>query len=180
MGTGHDETQKNIQSPSCDQGFQEQTFFSVNCFLHWIHLWQAASSTARCHPPLALWRPKSLRIVGVVADQTSPKVASLFFLGGVADHDWRAWLLDVWYLNNPWHQGSKPSTCTMILQMTVVVDLTRSEEELPLVPDYAAGNRHTRRLPSVNMRHKGCRLEEAVGCMACVNQGPFPHRYGEE
>ena len=37
----------------------------------------------------------------------------------------------------------------MIPQMTVVADLTRSEDELSLKPGYAVGDCHARRLPSV-------------------------------
>ena len=37
----------------------------------------------------------------------------------------------------------------MIPQMTVVVDLTRGEDELSLKPGYAVGDCHARRLPSV-------------------------------
>ena len=35
------------------------------------------------------------------------------------------------------------------------VGLSRSEEDLTVIPHYAAGNCHARRLPSVRMRRKG-------------------------
>jgi hypothetical protein len=38
----------------------------------------------------------------------------------------------------------------MIPQMTVVADLTRSEDLLSLKPGYAVGDCHTRGLPSVH------------------------------
>ena len=49
----------------------------------------------------------------------------------------------------PRDQGSELSSATMIPQMTVVADLTRSEDELSLKPGYAVGDCHARRLPSV-------------------------------
>ena len=39
---------------------------------------------------------------------------------------------------------------TMIPQVTVVADLTRSEDLLSLKPGYAVGDCHTCRLPSVH------------------------------
>ena len=45
----------------------------------------------------------------------------------------------------PRDQGSELSSATMIPQMTVVADLTRSEEELSLKPGYAVGDCHARR-----------------------------------
>ena len=42
----------------------------------------------------------------------------------------------------------------MIPQMTVVADLTQSEDELTLIADYAMGNCHTCRRSNVHMRHK--------------------------
>ena len=44
------------------------------------------------------------------------------------------------------NQGSELSTSTMILQMTVVVDLTQIEDYLGLKPGYAVGDCHALRL----------------------------------
>jgi hypothetical protein len=57
-------------------------------------------------------------------------------------------LLTVWYSRQP--QGSELSSSMMIPQMTVVADLTRSEDWLSLKPGYAVGDCHARRLPSVH------------------------------
>ena len=45
------------------------------------------------------------------------------------------------------HQCSELSGATMIPQMTVVTDLTRSEDLQSLKPGYAVGDCHTHRLP---------------------------------
>ena len=50
----------------------------------------------------------------------------------------------------PRNQGSELSSATMIPQMTVVVDLTRSEDWLSLKPGDAVGDCHAHRLPSVH------------------------------
>ena len=50
----------------------------------------------------------------------------------------------------PGNQGSGLSSATMIPQMTVVVDLTRSGDLLSLKPGYAVGDCHARKLPSVH------------------------------
>ena len=52
------------------------------------------------------------------------------------------------------NQGSELSSSMMIPQMTVVADLTRSEDELSLTADYAVGKCHARRLPREHLRHK--------------------------
>ena len=48
----------------------------------------------------------------------------------------------------PWDQGSELSSATVIPQMTVIADLTRSEDWLSLKPGCAVGDCHARRLPS--------------------------------
>ena len=50
----------------------------------------------------------------------------------------------------PRNQGSELSSATMIPQMTVVADLTSSEDLLSLKPGYAVGDCHARRLPGVH------------------------------
>ena len=47
-------------------------------------------------------------------------------------------------------EGSELSGATMIPQMTVVADLTRSEDLLSLKPGYAVGDCHAHRRPSVH------------------------------
>ena len=47
------------------------------------------------------------------------------------------------------NQSSELSSATMIPQVTVGADLTRSEDWLRLKPGDAVGDRHARRLPSV-------------------------------
>ena len=52
------------------------------------------------------------------------------------------------------NQGSELSNATMIPQMTVVVDLICSTDELSLAPDDAVLDCHACRLPSVLLGHK--------------------------
>ena len=53
-------------------------------------------------------------------------------------------------------QGSELPGATMIPQMTVVADLTRSEDWLSLKPGDAVGDCHARRLPSVHEAQRLC------------------------
>ena len=51
-------------------------------------------------------------------------------------------------------QVSELSSATMVIQMTVVADLIRSEDELSLLPNYTAGNCPACRFLRVHMGHK--------------------------
>jgi hypothetical protein len=48
------------------------------------------------------------------------------------------------------NQGSGPPSSTTFPQMTVAADLTRSEDDLSLIPGDAVGDCHARRPPNVH------------------------------
>ena len=69
-------------------------------------------------------------------------------------------------------QGSELCSSTIIPQMTVVADLTCSEDELSLISDSAVGKCHALRLPCVHMRHTSLQAEKDSGvhCMWWHNE----------
>ena len=84
-------------------------------------------------------------------------LTNLFFLAQTK-MSWRSLLASQ---VTPWNQGSELSSATRIPQMTVVADLTRSEDELSLKPGDAVGDCHARRLPSVREAVLTNRLKQA-------------------